>query len=404
MRQYIRAALSALLLLILLTTPVWALEVSGRVLGPGGQPVAGALISDETGLVKSGPDGRFKLTSAPGRILSVAAPSGYLTSGRWWLPLAKTTQSVEFKLAKARPLGKRISLAIISDPHLYDKQFPPIGPWWKNVNSDLPMRVWSKAAARIRQQKPDLVIVPGDLTMDADKGDMAHAQGQYALAVKATEMLPSPWRGTPGNHDVRYTGGKAHRKLWRQHFGPARQVYFLGPVALVFLDNDGLGVEPDGKVKDTGMLPWEALDWFKAALKLIPKDTPLVIVTHYPLASPLAGANPLMEYDVIKSKDHSGVALRNTDQRAVEVFKLVLKRRLVALIAGHQHALYQARLYSLPRPVSLLGAPGLCGYWWQGNMKFGPARFPPGYLEAWLSEDAEGWHLSARLVAGDWAK
>lgn len=405
MTRLLRLGLGALLLLGLLAAPAWALDISGQVLGPGDKPVAGALVSDEINLTLTSRDGRFSLASAPGRVLSVAAPQGYTTAGRWWLPTDQVPKTVRFLLAAARPLGNRISLAIVSDPHLYDKQFPPIaGHWWKKVDPALPMRAWSAAAQRIKKQNPDLVVTSGDLCMDANAGDEAHAQGQFALAVKATKMLPAPWRGAPGNHDVRYGKGKAFRKLWRQHFGPARQVYFLGPLAFIFLDNPGMGKELGGQPKDDGRLPQDALDWLAAALKLIPEKTPLVLVSHYPLASPLAGANPLYKSDVVVSRDQAGVALRNTDQRAADILDLVRSRPLVGVIAGHQHALYQARLYTTPRPLNLLGAPALCGYWWQGYMKRGNSRYAPGYLEAWLNEDEDGWHLTARLVAGDWAK
>lgn len=426
----LRLLTALFILLALCCAPAAALTLNGQVLDHKGRPVAGAIISDEVGLTMSGQDGRFRLLSQPGRVVSMSAPRRYRADGRWWLPTERAGGNLVFKVKRIKRAGRVITLTIISDPHLYDAKCPATYSKPPDPDPALPMRIWSATAKLVRRQNPDLVICPGDMCMDADKGGPEHARRQFDLVKKAADMLPANWRGVPGNHDVRYADGRVDSSLWRQYFGPARQVYLLGPMAFIFLDNTGLGLNPAGKPRPIGELPSRALAWLQNALELLPEDTPLVLVTHYPLASPLAGVNPIYRGGLVLNADTapkaaeanklplfkaispqgkhgnnvSELALRDVDQRAVQVFKLLAKRTVVGLIAGHQHALYQARLNPISGPLHLLGAPALCGRWWRGDMSYQGIFMAPGYLMAWLSRDQAGWHLSARMMSGDWAK
>ncbi|RJX28708.1 MAG: hypothetical protein C4525_15800 [Desulfarculus sp.] len=399
----LRNLICSLVLCLLLAAPAAALTVAGRALGPEGQPLAGVLVSDGVGVVASDHEGRYRLQSAPGRVVAITAPAGLRVKGPWWLPAAAAAAQQVFRLAPARPLEARLRLVIISDPHLFDASSPQQGRYRGQVDPGLPLRAWQAALPGIKEFNPHLSLMAGDLCMDADRGPLAHARAQFRVAARAWDQMPGPKRAVPGNHDLRYDGGRVDRALWHEFLGPARHVYILGPLAVLLLDNPGLGQRPDGRPRSTGQLPAEALAWLDRALALLPPQTPLVVVSHYPLASPLAGINPLYRGAVVKAPGPAGLALRDVDQSAALVMGLLLRRPLVGLISGHQHALYQARLRSLPQAVHLLGAPALCGRWWQGDMAYGPLRFPPGYLQAWLSQDQEGWHLATQLVRGKWA-
>lgn len=404
MRRRRLSLIGALLLGLLLAAPAAALTIQGRVLDPRDRPVAGALLSDGVGIIASDAQGRFRLDSAPGRVVALTAPAGMKVIGSWWWPAPVAARQAEFRLAPARPLPQRPRLAILSDAHLFDASSPPHGKYSPQVDPALPLRAWRSAARGVASFQPHLTLFAGDLCMDADKGDLAHGRAQFALAARAWARLPAPRRAVPGNHDVRYGGGRAGRALWREFMGPARHIYFWGPLAVVLLDNPGLGRLPDGGPRQCGRLPAEALAWLRSALRLIPRRTPLLLVSHYPLASPLAGANPLYPGAVVAAPPPAGLALRDVDQSAALVLALLGARPLVGLISGHQHALYQALIQAQPRPLHLLGAPALSGRWWQGDMVYGPLRFAPGYLRAWLSRDAGGWRLTAQMVRGDWAR
>jgi len=386
-----------LLLLALSAAPAWALTVAGRVVDGQGRPVAGALVSDGAGIVASGPDGAFSLASAPGRVVALTAPPGLAAPGRWWWPAAQAARLGVVRLAAAPPLPRdRLRLGIVSDPHLYAAGTAP--SWAGKLDPARPLRVWRKAAERLREYRPHLVLVCGDLAMDADQGGEARARAQLELAARAMALLPAPWRAVPGNHDARYRGGRVDLSLWRRSMGPARGVFRLGPLAVILLDNLGASTQINGKPRSCGRLPRQALAWLAAALKLLPPETPLLVVSHYPLASPLAGANPLRQRSLVKAPGGSGLALRDVDQNAALALALLRSRPLAGLVSGHQHAFFTASLAAMGGAVNLVGAPALCGRWWQGPMPFGPLSFAPGLLEGRLLRRGRAWRLEVELV------
>ncbi|MBI4800697.1 MAG: metallophosphoesterase [Desulfarculus sp.] len=407
MRRHARGpwplALLAALVLWLIALPLWAgpLQVSGRVLGPDGQGLAGAIVSDGTGVTKSDASGAFALASQGGRVVGVTAPVGYSTSGRWWWP-AEQAQQVEAYLVAAAHAGLEPQVALISDPHLMNAQFPtvnyppPPGGW------DLPMKVWDRVAGQVKSAKPVLTVVAGDLCMDADQGQPDHAEGQMKLSAQALALLPSPARALPGNHDVRYGDGQAGPTvdygLWHQHLGPSRHLYLLKGMAWVFLDNTGRGQGTTGKPRSLGRTPPEGVAWLKAVLEALPKDLPLALVTHYPLASPVAGVNPLHGGALVKAGGEAGAALRDTDQAAPEILALLKGRPVLAFISGHEHAFHQTLLPTRSGLWQFTGLPALCGKWWLGDRDWGPLAFPAGYVLMALKSTPAGPRLESRFV------
>lgn len=398
----LRAALWAGLagLLLLAPLPALALGASGLVLGPDGQPLAGALISDGHQVVASAPDGRFRLETEPDRVVSFCAPPGYAPPQRWWWP-AREAAGLELKLAPA-PVKPRYQVALLSDPHLMDAQAPtlkypaPPGGW------DLPLKTWRRLAAALAEQQPDLSLVTGDLCMDGDKGGPEHTQAQMALVAQALALLPAPARALPGNHDVRYQDEASppavDLSIWRQHLGPARQVLFLGGAAWLFWDNLGRGLDHKGKPRSLGQTPPEALAWLEAALAQIPRQTPLVLAAHYPPASTLVGTNPLPEHQLVKAESRTGLGLRDVDQSLVRIVPLLKDRRLLLWIHGHEHAPHESILHLRQGPWHILGLPAVCGRYWIGDRDFGEVAFAPGYLMLNLTPTPQGLNLESHLV------
>lgn len=398
----LRAALGAGLawLLLLAPLPALALTASGLVLGPDGQPLAGALVSDGRQVVASAPDGRFQLDTEPERVVSLCAPPGYAPPDRWWWP-ASEAAGLELRLAAA-PHQPRHEVALLSDPHLMDAQAPtlhyppPPGGW------ELPFKTWQRIADDLAARKPDLTLVTGDLCMDGDQGDPAHTQAQMALAARAMALLPAPARALPGNHDARYqddsTPPAVDLAIWRQHLGPARQVLFLGGAAWLFWDNLGRGLDSRGRPRSLGQTPEEALAWLKAALAEIPREMPLVLAAHYPPVSPLVGGNPLGRHQLVKADSKSGLGLRDVDQSLARIVTLLQGRQLLAWIHGHEHAAHESILHLRQGSWHILGLPAVCGRWWLGDRDFGEVAFPPGYVMLTLATTPQGPRLESRLV------
>ena len=201
-------------------------------------------------------------------------------------------------------------------------------------------------------------------------------------------MLPAPWRACPGNHDVRYHDGGVNYSLWREFLGPLRSLTFVGPVAVLLLDNPGISTRPDGKPRACAVLPDQALAWLKSVLALLPPGTPLLVGSHYPLASPLVGMNPLRKGALVKAPCPLGLGLRNVDQNGVQAMALLAARPLIALVSGHLHAYNHSvligrdaavHLWGAPRPVRPLVAGG-------HGLRAGELPPPPICVARWYAE------------------
>ncbi len=391
------ALLAGALLLLFAALPAWALTVQGRVLDQAGRPLAGAYLSDGVAMVVSGPDGAYSLETSEERLVALTAPPGYATGARWWWPAGQAARLGQLRLAAAPlkdPAHPR--LVVLSDPHLYDAAAAPA--WAGKLDPSVPLRTWRAVAGQVTTIKPDLTLLLGDLAMNADRGDTAYARSQLSLAARAAAQLSAPWRACPGNHDVRYGEGRVDRSLWRELLGPTRSLSFLGPVAVILLDNPGLSTLASGKPRPCGILPEEALTWLRAVAALLPPDTPIIVGSHYPLASPLVGAGPLGKGALVKAPSPAGLALRSLDQNGFQALRLLAGHPLVALLSGHLHAANQAALLGRDLSLSLWGAPALCGRWWQGDLRHGPVAFPPAYLRGKLARGERGWSLELSQV------
>ena len=183
---FLRLLTCLIILLAITCAPAAALTLSGQVLDQKGQPVAGAIISDEVGLTLSGKDGGFRLESQPGRVVSMSAPRRYQAQGQWWLPTDQVKGKLVFKVKRIKRMRRTISLAIISDPHLYSTACPRTFNKPPKPDPALPMLVWRSTAKLVSQQGPDLVICPGDMCMDADRA-----------AAWSTPSASSAWSSRP---------------------------------------------------------------------------------------------------------------------------------------------------------------------------------------------------------------
>ena len=373
-----RCGLGAMALLLAAASAASALTLQGRVVDPQGRGVAGALLSDERAVVLSDRQGRFRLQTAPGRVVWVAAPAGWERPGRWWWRAREAAGPLRRLLL--RPRNQDGPIALLADPHLFDAGCAP--PHYPRSPRMLrrPLRTWRAVAARLKALGPRLTVVAGDLCGNADRGDRSRAAAQMRVAARALAQLPRPARALPGNHDLRYPGGRPEPGLWRRHLGPVRHAYLFSDLAVIMLDNVAASTSTRGRWRSCGALGREALAWLRALLARLPRRLPLLVVTHYALASPLSGSNPLSWRGLVRALDGRGLALRHVDQRTPAWWRVLAGRRLVALVHGHEHAYHRSRLYVRRGVVRLVGLPAVCGGWWRGDRRLGPLSFAPGYV------------------------
>ncbi|MEL6477061.1 MAG: phosphodiesterase [Pseudomonadota bacterium] len=196
-------------------------------------------------------------------------------------------------------------LAQITDLHMRRDDTP--------LSGQLVTRPYTEAAvAAVNAQKPDAVIVTGDLT------DIGTAE-EYALLRSALDGLEAPCFVLPGNHDRREELRAAfHDHAYLPETGPLQWVVEAFPLRLIGLDS----VVPG---KGHGEIGAESLAWLDARLTEDPRPT-LVAVHHPPFPTGILGMDKIM-------------CLNGAEMAAV----IAKHSHVERVIAGHHHRPVQIR-------------------------------------------------------------
>ena len=139
---------------------------------------------------------------------------------------------------------------------------------------------WEMVLEWIEQERPDLVIVSGDVALsDPDLVE------DLVFARRQLDRIPVPWRVIPGNHDIgdnvvsgsmskRVTAERRQRWLdifgidyWREDQGH----WTLIGINSLILNSGGLVAE------------LEQERWLEETLKEVPSDRPIALFLHKPL-------------------------------------------------------------------------------------------------------------------------
>jgi 3',5'-cyclic AMP phosphodiesterase CpdA len=175
---------------------------------------------------------------------------------------------------------------------------------------------WPPLARWIAEQRPDLVIHTGDVTVDG-----AEVEADLDHAAQLMRGLGVPFRAVPGNHDV---GDAGHRfqavnderlRRWRAHFGPDRWVEDVGDCRLIGLNALLLG---SGEREEAPQA-----DWLNAATDDA-GDRCIVWFLHRPL--------------FLDSPDEGDTGYWSVKPQPRARLMELVRRRPVALVAsGHLH-------------------------------------------------------------------
>jgi 3',5'-cyclic AMP phosphodiesterase CpdA len=132
-------------------------------------------------------------------------------------------------------------------------------------------KAFESAVAAINRLKhrPDLVIITGDLTHDADSAD-EHARRYKLFKQMAGNIGGAQVKVVPGENDAALDGGD----MFREFMGPTHYSFDHRGVHFIALDNVSAGKPAVGA---------EQLAWMKADLARFPKSAPIVVFTHRPL-------------------------------------------------------------------------------------------------------------------------
>ena len=132
-------------------------------------------------------------------------------------------------------------------------------------------KAFENAVATINglKKRPELVIITGDLTHDADSPD-EHAKRYKLFKEISSKIGGAQIKVVPGENDAALNGGD----MFREFMGPTHYSFDYRGVHFVGLDNVSTGKPAVGV---------EQLGWMKADLARFPKTAPIVVFTHRPL-------------------------------------------------------------------------------------------------------------------------
>jgi len=132
-------------------------------------------------------------------------------------------------------------------------------------------KAFESAVAMINglKNRPDLVIVTGDLTHDADSPD-EHAKRFKLFKAISGKIGGAQVKVVPGENDAALDGGN----MFREFMGPTHYSFDYRGVHFVALDNVSGGRPAVGAGQ---------LAWMKSDLARFPKSAPIIVFTHRPL-------------------------------------------------------------------------------------------------------------------------
>lgn len=184
----------------------------------------------------------------------------------------------------------------------------------------------------VRTERPDVVLITGDLTMRA-------RAREFAAACDWIGALDVPVTVEVGNHDLPYFNPFA-RFLW-----PYRRIRAIEALVEREIDLPGLAIVP---LKTTARAQWR-LDWSKgwvtpkalaktlAAIDALPAGTAKLVTAHHPLVE--AGTR--------------GRALTRGGERALAE---LARRGVAAVLSGHVHDAFDLLRETDAGPIRMIGA------------------------------------------------
>ena len=239
----------------------------------GERGLAGIAVSNQREVVRTARDGSYSLPHPAYGITFASLPDGYTAVGNFWRTVASSSTSADFALT-SRPTAGTFTFIHASDTHVSAQSIGRL----------------QRLRAIVEQQRPDFVLVTGDLVRDALRVGEGEARGYYDLYTEEVRRFPVPVWSVPGNHEI--FGIERHLSLvssthplygkgmYRDRLGPNYYSFNHGGVHFVGLDSvDIADLWYYGHVDDV------QLAWLKADLAAVPPEMPVVTFNHIPFAT-----------------------------------------------------------------------------------------------------------------------
>lgn len=218
-------------------------------------PVPGVIVSTDQAACVTDADGRYSLpVEATDRFVKLAPPAGMRAEGPWFHRVRgrQADEPLDFALAEDPVRGGETCRFIqVTDLHVL--RGGPSTPGLVRADLERLAAAWSGRA--------DILVITGDV---AGTG----LPEELLAARRAVDGLPLPTCWLPDNHDVETGAGV---EPYADVFGPDSYSFDWGPVHFVCCNSVADGPDAPGR------------RWLHATLALIPRERPVVLLTHYQL-------------------------------------------------------------------------------------------------------------------------
>jgi Icc protein len=316
-------------LMVCLTTSIaWSqTTITGSVTDDSNNSgIAGVAVSDQATTVVTDANGHYQIKVMPGRsFVMITMPDGY--KGKYYERIG-TNNNINFSLKKEKPKTE-FSFIHASDTHISKE----------SENRTVKLREITE------KQKPDFVIVCGDLVRDALRVPEEEARGYYQLYVDNIGKFTVPVWSVPGNHEI--FGIERHLSLVspkNQFYGKKMFGHYLGPNYYSF--NYGgvhfIGLD-DVDYEDTwyfGHVDSLQVSWLKNDLAVLPANMPVVTFKHMPEFSGGLSLSPYEEAGPGRTLERQKGVLqfRHVVSNAHELTELLQTHPYPLSLSGHFHA------------------------------------------------------------------
>lgn len=362
------------------------LDLNGNNLpDPKERGIEGVLVTNGEEFKRTDAEGDFRLSSARAMNIWISSPRGYQPVESFFLPVEPSRGEYHFGLSPAKE-GKEetVRIAFASDLHLSDDP---------SVLSQV-----ETVIEAIKSVQPHVVFILGDLHGDANSADPLEAESIFKEVNQFREDLIAPSYCALGNHDIfgwspKGAGPSKHplfgKLMFEKLIGPRFYSLNIAGFHLIVLD------VLEGKRREEGWNIFGWLDktqqrWLREDLSTIPSETPLIILTHFPLLSSHLAIyrdffhqSPALKYEYQGYKV-GGSYVANLDQW----YNLLGHFRDITFISGHLHIFEDLALKGREKILRFYCCGALCV--WQGdNEILSPylnISFPPGFLMLTLQE------------------
>ena len=332
------------------------------VCDPGEPGIPGVMVSNQTDVVLTDENGRFRISIEEESILFITKPAGYeLPLNELNLPQffyihqpEGSPKHMEFTgLEPTGPLPESIDFTLI--PSEKKSTFTAIVFGDPQPRNHTELSYFRDAVvSELAATEADMTLVLGDIMFD----DLSLFE-RYNRIMASISM---PVYNLVGNHDINFDSDQLDhdpnryaRETFKKLYGPTYYSFDYGEVHFIVMDNmDYMGRSPEtGRPAYRGYLDDRHLAWLENNLHHVPQEKLIVLLSHIPLYG--------MEHD------RGNI---NTENRR-ELFDLLDNRDHVLYLGGHRHLTYQHFLgeefgrYN-ENPIHHIATTAACGSWWSG--------------------------------------